>query len=234
MIKKRAALLILITSLLTGPALAAPEADQTFQALYTTEWGWRTQQGLTDPDNGAVADRLPAIDFASQTARLAYWDQTLKALDAIKPDQLSPKARIDYGVYHNQITTLANSQRFKDYEAPFNSDSAFWSDLTYTARQPFKALADYHSFIAQMRGLPSYFAQAEDNMRAGQARGFTPPRVTLVGRDQGVAVIAQALSAQDTVFYESFAQMPDWVPAAQQASLRAEAESAIHDQVIRA
>ena len=234
MIKIRAALLVLITSLLTGPALAAPDADQAFQAIYTTEWDWRTQQGLTDPDNGAVADRLPAIDAASQAARLAYWDQTLKALDAIKPDHLSPKARIDYGVYRNQITTLANSQRIKDYEAPFNSDSAFWSDLTYTARQPFKTPADYHRFIAQMRGLPTYFAQAEDNMRAGLARGFTPPRVTLVGRDQGVAVIAQALSAQDTVFYKPFAQMPDWVPAAEQASLRAEALSVISDQVIPA
>lgn len=198
--KIRAILLVWIISFLSMPALAAPYADQAFQAIYSREWDWRTRQGLTDPDNGAIADRLPAIDAASQTARLTHWNQTLKALDAIKPDQLSPKASIDYGVYRNQIVTLANSQRFKDYEVPFNSDSAFWSDLTYSARQPFKTLADYHSFIAQMRGLPTYFAQAEDNMRAGLARGFTPPRVTLVGRDQGVAVIAQARSAQDTVF----------------------------------
>ena len=228
------AFMLLVISLLAAPALAAPKADQAFEAIYSREWDWRTQQGLTDPANGAVADRLPAIDAASQTARLAYWNQTLKALDAIKPDQLSPKARIDYGVYRNQIVTLANSQRFKDYEAPFNSDSAFWSDLTYAARQPFKTLGDYHSFIAQMRTLPTYFAQAEDNMRAGLARGFTPPRVTLVGRDQGVSVIAEARSAQETVFYKPFVQMPDWVPAAEQASLRAEALSVINDQVIPA
>jgi hypothetical protein len=62
--KIRAILLVWIISFLSMPALAAPYADQAFQAIYSREWDWRTRQGLTDPDNGAIADRLPAIDAA--------------------------------------------------------------------------------------------------------------------------------------------------------------------------
>ena len=59
---------------------------------------------------------------------------------------------------------------------PANSDTTFWTDLGYTARQPFKTLKDYRNWIAQMRDIPRYFHEEMAKMRAGLARGFTPPR----------------------------------------------------------
>ena len=229
-----AVIAILVWAGLSTPAMARTSADAQFKAIYETEWAWRDAQLIADSWDGPIRERMPQIDEKTQAARLAYWDATLAKLSKVRVDQLSAKARADYGVYRLQITTLANSQRFKDYEAPFNSDSAFWSEMASTARKPFKTVQDYRNFIAQMQTWPSYFEQSEANMRAGLARGFTPPKVTLMGREASVAVIAQAASPTDTVFYQPFKTLPASLSASEQEALRAQAIAVIRDQVIPA
>jgi uncharacterized protein (DUF885 family) len=214
--------------------VARTSADAQFKAIYETEWAWRDAQLIADSWDGPIRDRMPQIDEKTQAARLAYWEATLAKLSKVRVDQLSAKARADYGVYRLQITTLANSQRFKDYEAPFNSDSAFWSEMASTARKPFKTVEDYHKFIAQMQTWPAYFEQSEANMRAGLARGFTPPKVTLLGREASVAVVAEATSPTDTVFYQPFKTLPAGLSASEEEALRAQAITVIRDQVIPA
>ena len=218
-----------------APVGAAPSADAALKALYTREWAWRVEQFDDDEEkNGGVAARLPDISPAAQAARLAYWNGVLAELDRIRPETLSPEARVDYGIYRYQIGTLAAAQRFRDYEMPFNSDSSFWGDIAYTAERPFKTAQQYRNWIAQMNALPRYFAQAEANMRAGLARGFTPPRVTLEGRDKSVAAIAEARAPQDTVFYKPFKAMPPSIPTAEAEALRAEGAAVIAAKVIPA
>ncbi len=229
-----AVIALLLWAGLSTPAMARTSADAQFEAIYETEWAWRDAQLIADSWDGPIRERMPQIDEKSQAARLAYWDATLAKLSKVRVDQLSAKARADYGVYRLQITTLANIQRFKDYEAPFNSDSAFWSEMASTARKPFKTVQDYRNFIAQMQTWPSYFEQSEANMRAGLARGFTPPKVTLMGREASVAVIAQAASPTDTIFYQPFKTLPASLSAAEQEALRAQAIAVIRDQVIPA
>ncbi len=229
-----AVLALLLWAGLSTPSLARPSADAQFKAIYETEWAWRDAQLIADNWDGPIRERMPEIDEKTQAARLAYWDATLAKLSKVRVDQLSVKARADYGVYRLQVTTLANSQRFKDYEAPFNSDSAFWSEMASTARKPFKTVQDYRNFIAQMQTWPGYFEQSEANMRAGLARGFTPPKVTLMGREASVAVVAQAASPTDTIFYQPFKTLPASLSAAEQEALRAQAIAVIRDQVIPA
>jgi len=229
-----ALLALLLWAGLSTPSMARPSADAQFKAIYEAEWAWRDAQLIADSWDGPIRDRMPQIDEKSQAARLAYWDATLVKLSTVRVDQLSPKAQADYGVYRLQITTLANSQRFKDYEAPFNSDSAFWSEMASTARKPFKTVQDYRNFIAQMRTWPGYFEQSEANMKAGLARGFTPPKVTLMGREASVAVVTQAASSTDTIFYQPFKTLPAGLSASEQEALRGQAISVIRDQVIPA
>jgi len=217
--------------LLAAPAAAAQQsADARFEALYTREWAWRMQQFAEDPRaNAPVMDHLPKADAKSEEARLIYWQAVMKDLDAIPRDRLSAKNQINYDVYKPQIQALIDDQRFRDYEMPTNSDSAFWTDLDYTARAPFRGLADYRNWIAQMRDIPRYFAEETQEMQAGLARGFTPPRVTLQGRDASLAGVAKA-TPQDTAFYIPFKTLPATIPAAEQEKLRAEALAVIaHD-----
>jgi uncharacterized protein (DUF885 family) len=232
----------------SSPALAAPTAatqaaqaaspsaaDLRFQAIYKTEWQWRIKQHLAydDDDKDADADArasLPHVDARTQEARLAYWQGVLRQLDALRPAELSPSEQLNYAVYRAQIAALAEAQRFREYEQPMNADSAFWSDITYIARHPFKTEAEYRRYLAQLADMPRYFSEELANMRAGLARGFTPPRVTLAGRDAPLVNISGA-KPEDTVWFKPFKDMPPAIPAAEQDSLREQGLRAIRESV---
>lgn len=205
-------------------------ADAELRQIYTTEWKWRQEQIPDDEDTArGVADHLPKVDPATEVMRLHYWEHVLSQLDAIKRTDLSPAEQINYDVYRPQIEVLVANQRFHDYEMPANSDSAFWTDIGYTARRPFRTLADYRNWIAQMRDIPRYFDEQIAEMRAGMKRGFTPPAVTMQGRDASLTVVTDA-TPQASLFYTPFRQMPGIAPDTQ-AQLRAQALEVIHDAV---
>lgn len=215
-----------------GPATAATSADARFKTIYTKEWKWRITERLARADSEqGVSPALARVDAAAQDARRRYWEGILKELDAIPAAELSPAARVDYAVYRAQIAALHDAQRFREYEQPVNADSAFWTGVTFGARRPLRNLEDYRNYLEQLAALPDYFAQQTANMRAGLARGFTPPQVTLKGRDVALASIAEARTPQDTVFYTPFKNFPAAVPAAEQEALRSRAASIIREQV---
>jgi uncharacterized protein (DUF885 family) len=214
------------------PALAATDADAQFKAIYTSEWKWRQAQHLArGDDERGVSPELRDVGAHSQQARLAYWQDVIRQLDAIKPADLSASERVNYAVYRAQIMALAEAQRFHEYEMPVNADSSFYTNLAYSTRNAFKTKQEYEDYIHQLHEFPRYFQQETDNMRAGLARGFTPPKVTLAGRDAPLATVADAKSPQDTIFYNPFKAMPASIPAAEQEALRAQAVAAIRDDV---
>lgn len=226
--------LIGLSLLLASPLLANP-VDDRFDALSAKEWAWRQQSFQSEESKkGGIPQHLPDESLKNQQARLATWTDVLKQLDAIRPADLSPTKQEDYGVYRAQIETLLDSQRFRDFEKPLNSDSSFWADLGYYARTPIRRPQDADHMLSLMRDIPGYFAQNIANMRAGLKRGFTPPRVIMAGRDQSIAAIAEAKSPTETLWYEPFRTLPATIPPARQAEIRTEAEALIRDRIIPA
>ncbi|HEY7978882.1 MAG TPA: DUF885 family protein [Rhizomicrobium sp.] len=212
-----------------APAKASPKvsADARFEAIYTKEWAWRTAQ-FGRQDGKGVDDYLPKMDQATQDMRQHYWEDTLKQVEAIPHAQLSQKQQVNYDVYVPQLKVLIEDQKFHTYEMPANSDSQFWSGFG-DDDSGFKTVQDYKNWIAQMRDIPRYFDEEVALMKAGLARGFTPPQVTLVGRDKSISNVIAA-KPEDTSFYKPFKTMAG-VPADQQAALRAQAASVIRDTV---
>jgi uncharacterized protein (DUF885 family) len=212
------------------PAAGTNDADARLRAIYSTEWKWRSEQLADDEDSQKpIADHLPKVDPASQETRLRYWEDVLHKLDAIPRAALSPAEQINLDVYHPQIQVLIASQRFRDFEMPANSDTTFWTDIGYTARRNFRTAQDYRNWIGQMRDIPRYFHEQMDEMRAGMKRGFTPPRVTMEGRDSSITAVTNA-TPEASLFYTPFKEMAGIAPA-EQAALRADAVKTIHDAV---
>ena len=178
------------------------------------------------------SDHLPQVGAAAQAQRLAYWREASRALDAIPQAQLSPENRVNAAIYRYQLEALIDSQRFKDWEKPLTSDSAFWTDMAEVAREPFRTEAQYRAYIARLADTPRFMAEEIADMRAGLARGFTPPKATLAGRDVSIAATAEAKSPEATPFWAPFETLPASIPAPVQAQLRAQAAQVIAQKVI--
>jgi uncharacterized protein (DUF885 family) len=222
---------------LTAPALAAQNADARFKQIYEQEWAWRNGQsgiatsGEAQP-NGA---RLDNVDAASQQKRLEYWQKVLTDLDGIDIKQLSPEEQINYAVYRAQIQNLLAAQQFKQWQMPFNSDSAFWSELNYVLEADnLRTAQDYRRYLDRLGEVPAYFKQQTDNMRDGLARGFTVPREVLNGRDVSIASVAELKDPTQSSFYKPFEKMPSSIAPADQAKMRDEAKQVISSKVIPA
>jgi uncharacterized protein (DUF885 family) len=217
----------------SAPAPTAGVEDAKLKAIYTAEAAWRrAQRGESDDENDTrILPVLPHVDAGTQAAKLAHWEGVMRQLDGVRVSGLSAGEVVNYKVFRAQIAVMENQQRFREYEMPANSDSAFWSGLADPRLESFKTQKDYENYVAEMKDLPRFFAEEMANMRAGLKRGFTPPKVTLAGRDGSIAAIAEANRAESSPFYKPLLKIPGNIPAEAQAKLRAQAVAAIRDDV---
>jgi uncharacterized protein (DUF885 family) len=200
---------------------APSSADARLRALYTEEWNWRQQQ------LGRGSDHFPRVDAASQQARLEYWTRTLATLDTIPFEQLSPEEKINAQIFRTSLRALVTDVRYRTYEAPFNSDTFFWTD--FTPRQGFATAAEYRSYLARLRDVPRYFDEQIVNMRAGLARGYTVPRVSVLGRDQTIEPYVKGDASNP--LYAPFNRLPAGMTQADRDALSAEAATVIREVV---
>ena len=224
-------------SLAQAQGTALIGADQRFTATYEKEWNWRQQQfpDLEDEKVGAARiDSLPRVDAASQKQRLAIWNDVLVELDALPVAELSAAERINFAIYRMQVSNLAAEVRFGAYEAPFNADSSFWSNLGFMTRKPLRSAEDAEDYIARLKDIPRYFDEQIANMRAGLKRGFSVPRAVLPGRDVSIAIVAELGDAQASEFYSPLKELPASLAVERQEQLRTAASTAIREQVIPA
>ncbi|ESQ85067.1 hypothetical protein AEAC466_04995 [Asticcacaulis sp. AC466] len=227
--------LALVLALPVAAQVTAQTPDDQFKAIYTAEWTWRQSLLASGEDNvdTGIAPHLPDVSAKSQGERLAYWQGIESKLAAIDQTALSRENRINFQIYKGQIDAYVAEGRFREYEKPVNSDSSFWSDLAYVTEANFHTVQDYRNYLSQLNDMPRYFDQQIVNMRAGLKRHFTPPQVTLTGREVSVRTVIEA-KPQDGVFYKPFLTMPATIPADIQADLRAQAVKAITASVVPA
>lgn len=223
--------------LLVIPAFAQQSADARFRQIYQQEWAWRTGQsgisasGEAQPNNG----RLDQVDAKSQRERLDYWRKVMRQLDTIDVQRLSSADQVNYAVYREQIRNFIADQQFKQWQMPFNSDSAFWSELEDDlGADALHTEADYRRYVERLGQVPAYFGQEIANMRAGLKRGFSVPRAVLAGRDRSIAAVADITDPTQTSFYAPLQQMPATIPVADAAAIQADAREKILHGVIPA
>ncbi|SDG03844.1 DUF885 domain-containing protein [Terriglobus roseus] len=219
------------------PSGPPSKAGEQLTAIHKADMAWReTQRGYRPPGarQRIQPSVLPAVDAATQQKALEHYEGVKAQLDKLSTDGMSEAERMNLEIYVYQINTQIADKKFKEYEKPVNSLETFWTEAQGTGQRGFRTEKDYENYLLWMADIPRYFQENIVNMRAGVARGFAPPKITLNGRDQTIVPIANATSADATPFWKAFTHMPSTVNTAEQARLRAEGKKVIEQQVIPA
>ncbi|KAB7648202.1 DUF885 domain-containing protein [Polymorphobacter fuscus] len=204
-----------------GSVSAPTAADQRLQAIYDAEWTWRKAEfaQVTDGLRSKPGDRFAGVAPADWARRKAYWDKVLADMAAVPDAELSPEQRINKAVLTESLRAEVANIGWRTYEAPLNSDTFFWGEV-----KPYSGLenaAEYRRYLKRLADVPRFFDENIANMRAGMKRGYTVPRIGLTGRDTTIVPFTRA--GPDNPLFDVFKTMPDAIPAADQAAMRAEA-----------
>ncbi len=180
-------------------------ADAALEALLADEWAWRLREfprlaswvGRRSEDH-----RLERMDAASRAARLARWQATRQALQAIDPKALNASTRVEAAVYAHQLDGLISEYELGGLLMPIDGDSAFYSYLPELWRdQPLDTPAQLQAHLQRLAAIPQFFEDYIELMEEGRQRGLMPPALIMAGREEPVARVAACSKAEDTPFY---------------------------------
>lgn len=203
--------------------------------IIDAEWTWREAEFGTLSHRASVVDFLPDASEKAQLRRQQMWEKTLGELDALTLDDLTAEEKVDFDVYHQQLTTLVEAQRHRIWERPATADSAFWRSMAFTAyRLVLEDAESPRAYLRMLGDIPRYFDQQIENMRAGVARGFGPARVCMSGREEPVRVIAEADDVTELSFFGPFRRIPSVVPEQVRTELHEAAAQVLSAEVVPA
>jgi uncharacterized protein (DUF885 family) len=225
---------VLIAACAASPPGQQTLADAELRALYEREWAWRRAEDARVRDaegRWVAADHFPDVTPAAQARRLRYWEGVLAELARIDTASLSDQALINARVFRQIIDSDIADQRFREFEAPINSDTFFWAGL-HPQSGGFDRAADYQRYLGRLADLPRYFAEQQANMRAGLARGFTPPAITLRGREKSLE--PYLAPAPENPFWQPMEHLPATLADDEARGLRERAAALIDSAVVPA
>nr|WP_255783703.1 DUF885 domain-containing protein [Lysobacter chinensis] len=178
-------------------------------------------------------DRWTDQSLDAIARREAHEREVLDRVRAIDREALSEADGLSYDVFLWQAERAVERQRFKEWQRPLNQRGGVQNAEGIAEVLPFRSVEDYRDWIERLQGVPAMVEQTTALMREGLKAGNTPPRV-LMARipDQIEAQIVDDPAASP--FYKPFTRMPDSIPAAERAALKARAEAVIRDRVVPA
>ncbi|MFL6844954.1 MAG: DUF885 domain-containing protein [Allosphingosinicella sp.] len=178
-----------------------------------------------------ITDEYVAGEKAAAEADLA-------ALARIDRSKLSADDRISYDVFkwQTELTLKGFDPALEktSIERPidhFSGFQVFVPDLSSgEGAAPFKTVQDYRDNLKRLDGYIVYLDRAIGRMREGMADGIVNPKLVMKNVvDQLDAIIGQGV--EGSTFYKPVTNFPADIPAADQATLKAEYAAFIRDRL---
>ncbi len=239
-----AALFVAATPALAGPALQTPpaatrgaESAALAAILADYEAYLRANDPITAGMEGdrAALSRLPDVSRVFELAQEPVLKGFADRLAAIDPAALTDDERLN----HALLAWVVQRSRARipldvDRIGAFNSEGGPGQSLAYVASVTrIASRADAGAWIARLEAMPQFYRDQLDSARRGLDSGLVQPRPVVEGA-LSLMEPETAWSAETDPLLKPLAALPDSIPPAEQAALRARAAAAVADGVMPA
>ena len=223
----RRLVLAFVLMLLAGPAFAQEAAVTRVIADY--EAFWLADDPITAGrlGDGAALSKLPDVTPAADAKRRAALEDFQARLEAVPDAGLSAEAKLNRDLLAWIVDSQLQGLAFDVARMPLSSDGGFYDTLGYLAQTtPIRSADDARAWIARLEAAPKSWRDNIENARRGVKTRFTQPRSSVeVVLKQMRETVATPVD-QDPLL-QPLAKLPDSVPTAEQAALRARGRAAI-------
>lgn len=210
----------------SGSASLANTPATQLHALFAKAW---KQANPDKPPAGTTDYRLLWADpsVAHEQAQTADDKANLATLESIGESGLDPTDRLSYRLFEYQLKDAIAGDAFADQAQGLITQ--LWGpqlsgDEIRSAH--FEKAEGYENLIRKLDALGPYLAAFTDRLKQAMAQGITQPRAVMERiPDEIAANIAK--DPMQSPFYAPFKNLPDSIPAAEQATLQSRARAAI-------
>ena len=210
-----------------GPATAA------LQRLMKSEWSREMREDPLEASADGFHQydgRWPDVSLAALARRHQEDIAALQKLAAIDRSRLTGEDQISYDLFKYRYQMRVEDYGLEDRLMPVTELAGIQTLRTLTQSLRFANESDYEHFVQRLQTFKPYMEQTIALLEEGVAQGMTEPQVVMQRVPHQITPYVVADPAASP-FYEPFEKMPDIIPAAEQARLRAAAKAAITSEV---
>jgi uncharacterized protein (DUF885 family) len=217
-------------------ARAADDAATNLHRLFDAGWERNLRENpvlATYLGDGRYDDKWPDLTPAALERSHAADREIIAAVDRIAPESLDEGDRLNRGLFRRLYSNSIDAYEFGSQFLPLDHMDGVQTADQLVELLPFASTKDYENWIARLNGFGALTEQNIALMREGVAKRLVQPKVIM---QRVPAQIAKQLVSDPTAspFYVPFRSMPESIPTAEQARLRAAAKAAIAGTVLPA
>jgi len=219
-----------------APAMAQAEAAPAEQAarLFEQDWEWQLRR---HPERATALGIhrynawLTDTSLAARKAAVEHARQMLAAAQKIERAALKDQDLVSYDLFvRDKQVALADASLTAFDPMPLTAfDGPQVTLPRLVAQMPFASGADYLTYIARLQAVPAHIDGIIEQLRAGEAAGWTTPKAALAPLPDALRALRERLA--DGPLGAPFGRIPATIDAAEREQLRAAGSATLAAQV---
>ncbi len=220
-----------------APAAEAREGER-LHALFQEEWDWTLRDNpvmATFVGSPLYAEEMPDLSQQANERRRQHVRELLERLKTFDVEALSAEDRLNYSLFRRQVEMAVEGERFPGELMPLDQMGGVPTMLPQLAvMSPRFTTAQVEALLARLDKTPVLFQQVQALLEEGASRGITPPKVTLPGVGDQLAMLASGDAEEHPIFRNGFMQLPPSIAPEDAERLREVAKATLDQRVIPA
>ncbi|NIA28134.1 MAG: DUF885 family protein, partial [Desulfobulbaceae bacterium] len=226
----------LVALVLGASQIAHAGAAEDFSALLDEAWEWRLAQYPTMASSlgdRRYNDQWTDNSLAAIEGRQKETREFLKRAYAIDRAALPANDQLNHELFRRKLQDSIDLAAFNGHLLPFSQRGGVQNLENTTSSLRFSTVKDYDDWLTRMGKIDEVIDQTIDRAEKGRKTGYMSPKVLMQRIPEQIA--AQLVDSDEaSPFYKIFEELPDTIPTADQARLRATARSTIAETVLPA